>query len=567
VSPEPRRTSPAVTTADAPILTVGHLRLVPFTEGDAPDLVAAVRGDEAVARFSLSLRNVRDVSTALAWLAARRRDGHIDWAIRDPEDRLVGRTALHDIDLTQGVGEIGYTVFAAYRRQGIATAVTKALTAYGFEELGLTRLILRHAVANQASCGVAARAGFPLEGDLRSGLRHPAGGHEDAHLHARVRDDPPPSGLPHPTPVELIGDGVRLRPWREEDAGFLLNAMDDADVRAWNPLMLDGRPVASLADARRLAVRLGDWSSGPRGRHCSWVICTDDAPLGHLSLYEVDQVASSSGIGYWVAAAARGQGLATRAVRLAVDWGYSTLGLRRIELFHAVDNPASCAVARAAGFTQEGILRASYRYGDGQLHDEHAHARLAEDPPGPIAMMPAPVEVPADGLRLVPWTEDHAPFLLAAAGDPELVRWNPLRIPSGPVRTLEDAQAWARSHAQWSTHGPSWAVCEPDGTPLGYVALHSLDRDAQLTGQLGYWIAPQGRGRGAASRAVRAAARYGFEVLGLHRLEIFHAVVNPASCRVAEAGGFAFEGMQRMGYRYPEGEFHDEHRHARLAED
>ena len=43
---------------------------------------------------------------------------------------------------------------------------------------------------------------------------------------------------------------------------------------------------------------------------------------------------------------------------------------------------------------------------------------------------------------------------------------------------------------------------------------------------------------------------------------------NPArTCRVATAAGFALEGVARQSYRYPDGLFHDEHLHARLASD
>jgi RimJ/RimL family protein N-acetyltransferase len=567
-----RQPTRSATTATAPELKVGDLRLVPFTDSDAADLVAALRGDEDTARFS-SLRRVHDLATALQWMASRRREGQLDWAIRDADDRLVGRTALRGVDLDLGVGEIGYTVFAPYRRQGIATRVADTVTRYGFEQLGLTRVELRHAVANQASCRVARRSGFALEGELRSGLPHPAGGLEDSHLHARLRDDPP-GPLSTPTSVaatEVSGDGLRLRPWREDDAPFLLAAMDDPGVSRWSPLRVDGRPLASLADARQFALQLADWSGGPRGQHCSWLACdaADGTRLGHVSLFHIDQVMSSAGIGYWVAPAARGRGVAARAVTLAAGWAYPTLGLRRIELFHAVENPGSCAVARAAGFTLEGTMRATYRYGDGELHDEHAHARLCDDPPGPTREPPPPVhvELVAEGLRLVPWHDDLAPFVLAAAEDPELVSWNPLRLPTRMVRTLEDATEWVRWRGTWSVGEAAWAVCELDGTPLGHVALHHMDRADQLVGELGFWTSPEARGRGVASRAVRTAARWGFEELGLHRIEIFHAVVNPGSCRVAEACGFAFEGVQRQGFRYPEGEFHDEHRHARLADD
>ena len=75
----------------------------------------------------------------------------------------------------------------------------------------------------------------------------------------------------------------------------------------------------------------------------------------------------------------RGREVATTAVDLVARWAFDIGGLHRVQLYHAVDNPASCRVATKAGFALEGRPRASYRYGDGQLHDEHLHGRLATD--------------------------------------------------------------------------------------------------------------------------------------------------------------------------------------------
>ena len=68
-------------------------------------------------------------------------------------------------------------------------------------------------------------------------------------------------------------------------------------------------------------------------------------------------------------------------MRAATRFAFEALGLNRVELFHAVDNPSSCGVATGAGFALEGVARQAYRYGDGVLHDDHMHARLANDPP------------------------------------------------------------------------------------------------------------------------------------------------------------------------------------------
>jgi RimJ/RimL family protein N-acetyltransferase len=66
---------------------------------------------------------------------------------------------------------------------------------------------------------------------------------------------------------------------------------------------------------------------------------------------------------------------------------------------------------------------------------------------------------------------------------------------------------------------------------------------------------------------VQTATRYAFERLTLHRVYLFHAVGNVASCRVADGAGYRLEGELRRSFRYADGEYHDEHLHAILADE
>jgi RimJ/RimL family protein N-acetyltransferase len=76
----------------------------------------------------------------------------------------------------------------------------------------------------------------------------------------------------------------------------------------------------------------------------------DGTPLGSVGL-EVHVHPSPHGeIGYWVAAPARGTGVATRAVRLLADWALARLELSAIEVHVSPANLASQSVARKAGF-------------------------------------------------------------------------------------------------------------------------------------------------------------------------------------------------------------------------
>jgi RimJ/RimL family protein N-acetyltransferase len=64
--------------------------------------------------------------------------------------------------------------------------------------------------------------------------------------------------------------------------------------------------------------------------------------------------------GYWVAAEARGRGVATRALTLIVDWTLATTDVVRLDLEVFAGNEASAKVATKSGFTPEGTLRAMY---------------------------------------------------------------------------------------------------------------------------------------------------------------------------------------------------------------
>jgi len=82
------------------------------------------------------------------------------------------------------------------------------------------------------------------------------------------------------------------------------------------------------------------------------------------------------------------------------------------------------------------------------------------------------------------------------------------------------------------------------GAFLGGTGINQIHRLHQL-GNLGYWVRTSAAGRGVATTAARLAARFGFAVVGLSRLEILAAVNNTASQRVAEKLGAQREGVLR----------------------
>ncbi len=171
--------------------------------------------------------------------------------------------------------------------------------------------------------------------------------------------------------VRVDAGEVVLREYRPGDEADLRAAFADDDIARWNP-----GPSGEQAAAEFMRSR-NDWSQND---HASWAIAdASDRLVGSVSLHKIDADQGDAEIGYWIAPWARRKGHATRAVVAATRFAFTTLGLHRLYLYHAVDNPHSCAVARRAGFVQEGTLRQSFRYADGRYHDEHLHGILAVD--------------------------------------------------------------------------------------------------------------------------------------------------------------------------------------------
>ncbi|MFH8801654.1 GNAT family N-acetyltransferase [Streptomyces sp. NPDC017936] len=173
-----------------PVLpTRDGLVLRPWRDDDAPAVHAAFQ-DPLIHQWHIrAADSVEEVAGWIEeWRAAWSEEHGAQWAVTDAgTDVPLGRVALRDVRLGDGVAEIAYWTTAAARGRGVAARATSALAHWAFEEIGFHRLELTHAVANRASCRVAAKAGFELEGTKRSALLHPDGWH-DMHLHARVRD-------------------------------------------------------------------------------------------------------------------------------------------------------------------------------------------------------------------------------------------------------------------------------------------------------------------------------------------------------------------------------------------
>lgn len=101
-----------------------------------------------------------------------------------------------------------------------------------------------------------------------------------------------------------------------------------------------------------------------------------------------------------------------------------------------------------------------------------------------------------------------------------------------------------------------------DGSIVGACGLNQLNRVNGYC-NLGYWVRASRLGQGAARQAALLLRDFGFETLGLNRLEIVVADGNTFSRKVAESTGAVYEGLQQM--RLKVGDIaHDSHMYALL---
>ncbi|WUI31089.1 GNAT family N-acetyltransferase [Nocardia sp. NBC_00416] len=121
-------------------------------------------------------------------------------------------------------------------------------------------------------------------------------------------------------------------------------------------------------------------------------LAEDGRLIGTVSLGMRPRDDTAAEIGFWLAAEHRKQGLVSRAVTLACDFGFDPdeMGLVRIYWRAFAGNHASAAVARTHGFRYEGLARLGSEH-RGIRRDHWVAARLNTDPPGPADGWPAEV--------------------------------------------------------------------------------------------------------------------------------------------------------------------------------
>jgi RimJ/RimL family protein N-acetyltransferase len=173
---------------DQPHLEVDELTLRPWLPADAPMVQTAFTCSD-IQRWHV--RRLDSLDEAVEWTAQWKQrwidENSASWAIV-VDDEPLGQVGLREISLAGGSAGVSYWVTPTARGRALAQRSVEAMSRWAFDEIGLHRLNLHHSTANEASCRVAAKTGFPLEGTLRKAILHADGWH-DWHVHGRLTTD------------------------------------------------------------------------------------------------------------------------------------------------------------------------------------------------------------------------------------------------------------------------------------------------------------------------------------------------------------------------------------------
>ncbi|MFE9659052.1 GNAT family N-acetyltransferase [Streptomyces sp. NPDC005955] len=185
-------------------------------------------------------------------------------------------------------------------------------------------------------------------------------------------------------PVQLEDGEVVLRPikLRDQRAWREVNRRNRDWLRPWEatiPPPTPSGPITHRPTYRQMVRHLR--AEANAGRMLPFVIEYQGRLVGQLTVAGITWGSMCSGhVGYWVDEGVAGRGVMPTALALAVDHGFRTVGLHRIEVCIRPENAPSRRVVEKLGFRGEG-LRPRFLHIDGAWRDHLVFALTAEEVP------------------------------------------------------------------------------------------------------------------------------------------------------------------------------------------
>lgn len=166
---------------------------------------------------------------------------------------------------------------------------------------------------------------------------------------------------------------LNLRELRESDAADVFVFRGDPEVQKYN-----GPPMTDVSEFDALLGFSRDQFTRKDGLLWALEHRASNHVIGLAGL-SYDARHARAALGYDLARAHWGRGLATEALAAVMRFGFETLNLNRIEAETIVDNAPSVRVLEKLGFVREGVRRAYSLEEDGLYHDDAIYALLRSE--------------------------------------------------------------------------------------------------------------------------------------------------------------------------------------------
>jgi [ribosomal protein S5]-alanine N-acetyltransferase len=152
-------------------------------------------------------------------------------------------------------------------------------------------------------------------------------------------------------------------------------------------------------------------------------------------------------------------------------------------------------------------------------------------------------ELQTPRLILRPWKLEDVTAFAALSNDPEIADHTLSFVYPQPEGWAQTRVERMIASLQERKHFSFAVVLKSTSEVIADCSISFDERHRR--GEMGYWCGAAYRGHGFMTEAARAVMQFGFEQLGLHRVQASHFPRNPASARILEKIGMRREGLLR----------------------
>lgn len=171
---------------------------------------------------------------------------------------------------------------------------------------------------------------------------------------------------------------LTLKPLAIDDSASLLTIFSDSEVmRYWNTA-----PWSTIEDALDFIHQSSASMQRQEGLTLGVYVKASGKLVGKCMLFSYDQESKRAELGFGLGRSAWGKGYIQEAGEALIQYGFYSLGIRRIEAEIDPDNHASAKALEKLGFTREGLLRQRWEI-NGIVSDSALYGRLVSDPARP----------------------------------------------------------------------------------------------------------------------------------------------------------------------------------------